>query len=62
MVATSNDNEIIIGGKGKTSISAKYIFTENFVVRVSYLKMIFCIDQVIACNFAIQSQYFSLNF
>jgi len=33
MVATSIDNEIIIGGKGKTSISAKYIFTENFVVR-----------------------------
>ena len=43
MVATSIDNEIIIGGKGKTSISAKYIFTENFVVRVSYMKMIFAL-------------------
>ena len=43
MVATSIDNEIIIGGKGKTSISAKYTFTENFVVRVSYMKMIFAL-------------------
>ena len=38
MVATAKDNEIIIAGKGKMSISAKYIFTENFVVRVSYSK------------------------
>jgi len=33
MVATAKDNEIIIAGKGKMSISAKYIFTESFVVR-----------------------------
>jgi len=33
MVATSSNNEIIIAGKGKMSISAKYIFTENFVIR-----------------------------
>jgi hypothetical protein len=33
MVATAKDNVLLVAGKGKVSITGKYIFTENFVIR-----------------------------
>ena len=35
MVATASENALLVAGKGKVSMKAKYTFTENFVIRVS---------------------------
>ena len=35
MVATASENTLLVAGKGKVSMKAKYTFTENFVIRVS---------------------------
>ena len=35
MVATASENILLVAGKGKVSMKAKYTFTENFVIRVS---------------------------
>ena len=62
MVATSNNNEIIIAGKGKMSISAKYIFTENFVIRVREWNDLFDLSKNVLVGYVIKKYNISSYF
>ena len=48
MVATASENTLLVAGKGKVSMKAKYTFTENFVIRVSlrFIQFQACLNEL----------------